>query len=65
MTGAPRVQPLAGRAWQAAWDIHDWTDGNRPDLQGCPAIDVLEDLRGKLRNAAKDFANAVRKETAG
>jgi hypothetical protein len=64
MAGSASVQPVAGKAWQAAWDIHDWATTDLPD-QGRSAIDQLEELRGKLEHANAAFANAVRKETAG
>jgi len=65
LAGSPRVQPLAGKAWEAAWNIHEWSVIGSPDPKGRTAIEQLEDLRGKLREAAEVFADAARKETAG
>ena len=65
LAGSSRVQPVAGKAWQAAWDIHDWGGvGVGPGLQQRTAIDELEDLRAKLREAAAAFADAARSEIA-
>jgi len=64
MDGSASVQPLAGKASQAAWDIHNWVTTGQPD-QGRPATDQLEELRAKLSAAGTAFADAVRKETAG
>jgi hypothetical protein len=62
--GSASVQPVAGKACQAAWDIHNWVTTGQPD-QGRPATDQLEELRGKLSAAGTAFADAVRQETAG
>ena len=61
--GSTSVEPVAGKACQAAWDIHNWVTTG-PD-QGRPATDQLEELREKLSAAGTAFADAVRKETAG
>jgi hypothetical protein len=65
LSGSPRVQPLAGTAWDAAWKIHDWITADHSGMEERQALDQLEDLRGKLRKASAAFANAARNETAG
>jgi len=61
--GSASVQAVAGKACQAAWDIHNWvTTGQRE--QGGPATGQLEELREKLTAAGTAFADAVRAETA-
>lgn len=66
LTGAKRVQPLAGKAWQAAWDVQKWFDsadkrsGELQDL-----VMELEDLLVKLSDASSEFASAARREEAG
>jgi hypothetical protein len=66
LSGSKAVQPLAGKAWQAAWDIQNWcTQGDaarQGDMSAKPALDQLEELRGKLRAASQQFADAARKE---
>lgn len=65
LSGSKDVQPLAGKAWQAAWDIQNWcTQGDAPTQGGMSAIDQLEELRRKLGAASQQFADAARKELA-
>lgn len=61
--GSSDTLPLAEAAWQAAMHIHDWAATRHPN--NTQAIVELDVLRRKLNKAAKAFADAVRKETAG
>lgn len=58
LTGSRQVQPTAGEAWQAAWDIHNWFECSPADESGAELSKLLENLRA----ASTAFANAVRKE---
>lgn len=59
---APRnVQLKAGKAWQAAWAVHDRLKG-KPDDNREPVdfVDELTTLTGDLATASMEFANAAR-----
>jgi hypothetical protein len=62
LTGTPRVQLLAGKAWQAAWDVNDWVNGG-----GHTTADIgeLRELLTALGKAGQEFADAARREEAG
>jgi hypothetical protein len=60
LSGSKDVQPLAGKAWQAAWAVHDWF--NPPDVSKEPTIEQLSRLVDDLRSASTVFADAARKE---
>lgn len=62
LSGSKSVQPLAGKAWQAAWDIHDWF--NPPDASTKGDVAQLINLINDLRAASKNFADAAREELA-
>lgn len=63
LTGSADILPVAETAWQAAWNLHDWTATDHPNAT--QSIVELEVLRERLKNASKAFMAAVRKSTAG
>lgn len=61
LVASRRVQPTAGKAWRAAWDIHSgWLDSD-----GRSDIGKLKELLASLRTASTAFADAVQREEAG
>jgi hypothetical protein len=62
LSGSEDVQPLVGKAWQAAWDVHGWF--NPRDASKEQTIEQLSRLVDDLRAASTAFADAARKEVA-
>lgn len=62
LLGSKDVQPIAGKAWRAAWDIHDWF--NPPNKSTKRPAEQLAELVVYLKTASRDFADAARLEVA-
>jgi hypothetical protein len=63
LTGSADILLVAEKAWQAAWNLHDWAIADHPNAT--QSIVELEVLRERLKEASKAFLTAVRKEAAG
>jgi hypothetical protein len=61
LTGSPRVQPLAGKAWQVVWDVNDWVSSGGHTTEDAGE---LKELLTLLARAGQEFADAARREEA-